>query len=48
MKFKPNYKSVRLVFGADARKALIQGATRLSEAASKTLGPGVSIEYLKN
>ena len=46
--FPPKFKTVRMMYGEDARKALVAGIQTLAEVGQKTLGPGgrnVAIEY---
>jgi len=48
IKFAPTFKSVIPKFGADARRALVEGITRVSKTGALTLGPGgrnVALEY---
>ena len=47
-KFKPTFKSVIPKFGADARKSLVDGISRVARTGALTLGPGgrnVVLEY---
>ena len=47
-KFPPKFKSVRMMYGIDARKALVAGISALADVGQKTLGPGgrnIAIDY---
>ena len=47
-KFPPKFKTVKLIYGEEARRALVAGIKTLAEVGQKTLGPGgrnVAIEY---
>ena len=46
--FPAKFKTVRMMYGEDARKALVAGIKTLADVGQKTLGPGgrnVAIEY---
>ena len=47
-KFPPKFKSVKMMYGDSARKALVAGIQTLAEVGQKTLGPGgrnIAIDY---
>ena len=47
-KFPPKFKSVRMMYGENARKALVAGISTLAQVGQKTLGPGgrnIAIDY---
>jgi chaperonin GroEL len=46
--FAPKYKTVKILFGDESRKAILRGITSLAETSQLTLGPGgrnVAMEY---
>ena len=48
LKWPPKFKSVKLIFGSKARKAIASGINTLSATSQVTLGPGgrnVALEY---